>query len=350
MSKATKELPFREWPERLRAQWEPAFAKGDFLDEDGPGAHLRPASRANLQSAIGRFLRFLELEYGRLGPNLNGTTINPTLMAAYADFRRATYSERSIAIELHHLRLGLRLIFPELDLGWLLNASKRIASNAPAKAHKLHLVTSEQLYLVGLDLMKEATQDAQEAGVVSKRAAFQYRDGLIILLLSLIPLRRRTLTALRVGKHLIRSGDLWTLDIPAEDTKTDVPMEFLLCETLSRRIDRYLHEFRPRIPKATGHNGLWVSNKGNPMDDGTIYDAVRRQTRKALGFGVSLHRFRDAALSFWSVEDPVSIRAGKDLLGHRSFGTTEKFYITGQSRTAGQVLESAWEQRLAIVG
>jgi hypothetical protein len=342
MRKQTKELPFKEWPDQLRARWDLAFTKGDFLDEDGPGAHLRPATRANFQSALGRFLRYLELEYAQLGANLNRVVINPTVMSAYADFRRPTCLERSIAIELHHLRLGLRLIFPELDLGWLLNASKRIASSAPAKARKLHLVTSEQLYLVGLELMNEAMRETDEAGVVSKSAAFQYRDGLIILLLSLIPLRRRTLTALRVGKHLIRSGDLWTLDIPAEDTKTDVCMEFLLCETLSRRIDLYLEEFRLRIPKATRHNGLWVSNKGNPMDDGTIYDAVRRQTRKALGFGVSLHRFRDAALSFWSVEDPVSIRAGKDLLGHRSFGTTEKFYITAHSRAAGRVLAAAW--------
>ena len=79
------------------------------------------------------------------------------------------------------------------------------------------------------------------------------------------------------------------------------------------------------------------------MDDGTIYDMVRRRTQNALGFGVSLHRFRHAALSFWSIEDPGSIRAGKDLLGHRSFGTTEKFYITAQSRVAGRVLAAAWE-------
>ena len=40
---------------------------------------------------------------------------------------------------------------------------------------------------------------------------------------------------------------------------------------------------------------LWVSNKGNPMAGGTIYDMVIRRTRKTLGFGVTLHRFRHAA-------------------------------------------------------
>ena len=263
-------------------------------------------------------------------------------MSAYADYLRQTYSERSIAIELHHLRLGLKLIFPGLDLRWLLTATKRIALQAPPKPQRNHLVTSERLYRLGLDLMDKADEEVKNTGAVSKRCAFQYRDGLIILLLSLIPLRRRTLTALRVGKHLIRSGSLWALDIPAEDTKTAQPMEFVLCETLSSRIDLYLNKFRPRIPNAENHDGLWVSNKGNPMDDGTIYDVVQRRTRKALGFGVNLHRFRHAALTFWSIHDPKSIRAGKDLLGQRSFGTTEKFYIMAQTRIAGRALAEAW--------
>ena len=82
------------------------------------------------------------------------------------------------------------------------------------------------------------------------------------------------------------------------------------------------------------------------MDDGSIYDAVRRRTRKAFGFAVNLHRFRHAALTFWSIHDPKNILGGKDLLGHRSFGTTEKFYIMTQSQTAGRVLADAWKKRL----
>ena len=82
------------------------------------------------------------------------------------------------------------------------------------------------------------------------------------------------------------------------------------------------------------------------MDDGSIYDAVRRRTRKAFGFAVNLHRFRHAALTFWSIHDPKNILGGKDLLGYRSFGTTEKFYILTQSRTAGRVLADAWKKRL----
>jgi hypothetical protein len=47
----------------------------------------------------------------------------------------------------------------------------------------------------------------------------QYRDGLLIVLISVLPVRRRTGTAMRIGKQLVRAGELWALDIPPEDTK-----------------------------------------------------------------------------------------------------------------------------------
>ena len=345
MSKKTQGLPISQWPEDIRARWLEAFREAEFLDEDGLGAHLRPATRAALQAACGRFLRYLQTEQQQVYPILDESVCIPNVLSSYADYLRRTYSERSVAIELHHLRLGLKLLLPDFDFQWLLTATKRIALQAPPKPQRNHLVTSERLYRLGLDLMDEADEEVKNTGIVSKRCAFQYRDGLIILLLSLIPLRRRTLTTLRVGNHLIRSGSIWALDIPAEDTKTAQPLEFVLCGTLSSRIDLYLNKFRPRIPNAENHDGLWVSNKGNPMDDGTIYDVVQRRTRKALGFGVNLHRFRHAALTFWSIHDPKSIRAGKDLLGQRSFGTTEKFYIMAQTRIAGRALAEAWKHQ-----
>ena len=77
------------------------------------------------------------------------------------------------------------------------------------------------------------------------------------------------------------------------------------------------------------------------MDDGTIYDMVRRRTREAFGFPVNLHRFRVAAGTLWSIHDPANVRGVKDLLGHASFDTTEGHYIMAQSRIAGRALAHA---------
>ncbi len=58
-SSANEQLPYGDWPAEDRSSWEAAFRAGEFLDEEGAGAHLAPKSRAALKAAYGRFLRFV---------------------------------------------------------------------------------------------------------------------------------------------------------------------------------------------------------------------------------------------------------------------------------------------------
>jgi integrase len=215
---------------------------------------------------------------------------------------------------------------------------KRIAAQAKPKPEKHHLVTSETLYALGIKLMDRAVTNDNETKNLSVAHALDYRDGLMIALLALIPLRRRTLAALRIGKQLVQSGNLWALDIPAKDVKTKRPLDYPISAELSGRIDLYLNRFRCRIPRAGMHEYLWASYRGRPMVDGGIYLTIRRRTREALGFPVNPHRFRRAAATLWSSRDPANVRGAKDLLGHASFSTTEKYYIMAQSRGAGRAL------------
>jgi integrase len=191
--------------------------------------------------------------------------------------------------------------------------------------------------------MDRAVTKANATENISLACALGYRDGLMIALLALIPLRRRTLAALRIGRQLVRSGDHWALDIPARDIKTKRPLEYPISAELSGRIDLYLNQFRCRIPGAKAHDYLWASKDGGPMLDKTIYAKIRRRTRETLGFPVNPHRFRRAAATLWSNRDPANVRGVKDLLGHASFGTTEKHYIMAQSRVAGRALARAIE-------
>jgi integrase len=171
-----------------------------------------------------------------------------------------------------------------------------------------------------------------------------FRDGLIIALLALVPLRRRTLAALRIGKHLKKSDGQWFLDIPAEDVKTKRPLDYPLAAELSQRIDVYVEHMRPRARGATTHDYLWASSRGRAVSGAVINNAVRERTRKELGFPINLHQFRRAAATLWSVQDPTNVRGVKDLLGHASFATTEKHYIMAQTRLAGRVLARAVER------
>jgi integrase len=259
-------------------------------------------------------------------------------VAGYVEWRRRFCGDAMIAVDLDRLRGALRLICPGVDWSWLLTLAKRIAASAPRKPKKYNLVTSERLYALGIGLMDRAGADGEAAQRISKAQAMQYRDGLVIALAALIPLRRRTLVALRVGKQLVKNGDLWELVIPAADTKTRRPLDYPVSKELCTRIDLYLSRFRCHIPCANTHTGLWASNKQRPMSAVAICAAVRRRTKKAFGFTVNLHRFRHAAATFWSIQDPENVIGVKDLLGHASFGMTERHYVMAQSRLAGRAL------------
>ncbi len=341
MTRARQYLPYAEWPQEDRRLWDAAFKKGKRLFDDcGPGAHLSERSQQQSQYAYGKFLKFVAAQHPeRLGWD-PAARVGVDTVEEFVKFQPATCGHVTISIYLYHLWLVLKYISPASDWSWLLTISQRIRARGQEKRKKYHLVTSETLYALGVALMDGALSSGKPVTASSVQTA--YRDGLIIAFLALIPLRRRTLGLLQIGQHLVRSGASWAVDIPANDTKSKRPFEFPLSPELSARMEFYVKEIRPQILGAAGNNHLWVSRCG-PMSDKMIYKTVRRRTKKALGFPVSLHRFRHAAATLWSVRDPVNVRGIKDLLGHATLATTEQHYIMTQSRIAGRELARAIE-------
>ena len=340
---ARPKLCFADWPEDDRRRWSTAFKGGDLFDESGPGAHLAERTREDLRHHYECFLGFLTVQHPQLLQRAAVERLNKQIIAGLVASRRQSGRETSIVSDLRKLRHALVLLCPENDWSWMLGIIKRIAVRARPLPAQDHLVTSDRLYTLGLGLMERAAEAAFALAAPSKAHALAYRDGLLIALLASVPLRRRTLSALRIGRQLVRAGQHWALEIPPEDTKTRRALEFPLPPELSGRIENYLSNFRCRIPGAHRHNGLWASNKARCMDAGAIYDAVRMRTRTAFGFPVNLHRFRRIAGTFWADEDPANVRGVKDLLGHSSFATTETHYITAQSRLAGRKLSKVIE-------
>ena len=341
MARSRIYLSFERWPAEDRARWQAAFREGDRFDESGLGAHLAESTRRNLRISYARFLGFMAANRPHLLELGLEARIDEVIVAAYVAWRVESGGYGMAAGDLDGLRGVLRLICPAVDWSWLLTLRKRVAAKATRTPRKYNLMTSERLYALGIDLMDRAIAEAEAAKETSKAHAFKYRDGLAIALTALVPLRSRTLVALRIGKHLVKTGDLWGLDIPAADTKTRQPLDYPIAPELGMRIDVYLKRVRPAIPGADTHTALWASNKRRPMAAIGLYKAVHKRTKASFGFGVSLHRFRHAAASFWSIWDPVNVRGAKDLLGQASFGITEKHYIMGQSRLAGRALAKA---------
>jgi integrase len=334
-------LPFDKWPVEDQRGWEAAFAFGDWFDEDGAGARLSATTRRLRLASYGRFLGYLSAKHSELMALPLENRIDRQIAREYAAWRRRSCRDMTLASDLASLCGALKLLCPNTDWSWLRSIANRLAAAAPPPARKYNLVTSDRLYALGIELMDRAVTTADAIGRAGTRQAIQYRDGLIISTLALAPLRRGTLAKLEIGCHLTKVGDHWELDIPASDTKTRRPLDYSIPQDLSARIDLYLQRFGSRIRGFDKHAGLWPSHHSIPMRPESVNFAVKKRTKKAFGFGVNLHRFRHAAATFWSVQDPVNVRGVKDLLGQTSFATTEKHYIMAQSRLAGQALAKA---------
>ena len=205
----------------------------------------------------------------------------------------------------------------------------------PVRDKRAKLATTMELLGLGFDLMATAHDQS-----TPRLGALAYRDGLIIALLALRPLRRRNLAGLILGETLVEVGEAWMLRIAPEDTKTHQPIDIPWPAALVDHLGVYLGVHRPvlaalrsRWARPVG-DALWVSSHGSPMTQMALYDQIRQRTHEGLGKDINPHLFRDAAATTLAVEDPQHVRLATPLLGHRHTATTERHYQQAQALEA----------------
>jgi integrase len=93
-----------------------------------------------------------------------------------------------------------------------------------------------------------------------------------------------------------------------------------------------LHKF----PDAQAHDGLWASAKRQPMTADAVFDRICRRTAVAFGHSINPHLFRDCAATTMATRDPAHVLTVKDLLGHLTFTTTERYYNQARTFEAGR--------------
>lgn len=171
----------------------------------------------------------------------------------------------------------------------------------------------------------------------------------MIALLAAEPIRRSNFASLTLHQNIVRAGSIWVIVLAAEETKGGKALEYPVPVRVGERLGRYITHYRPVIHGSRTHAGLWASAKGCPMVSGAIYDAVCRRTKAAFGHSINLHLFRDAAATFWSMNDPEAVMGTRDLLGHQNFSTTDQFYRHSQTVTAARGYAQILERRVNSV-
>jgi integrase/recombinase XerD len=331
-------MPLHLWPEADLRAWQAATAAVDpFADNGGERAYMRPHSNRRLQSSYGRWLTFLELS-GDLKQSLEpAKRIRKDTVEHFVRALQALGNMPStIALRLTDLLLMARLFEPTADWGFIARLADRVrARESKPRNKRLYLRGSDELYNLGLELMESAGQQSTSA-----RAASRFRDGLMIALLALIPLRRKNFVQLRLGTELKKLDGRWVVKISGLTTKTHAPLDFDWPEELAGSLETYLEVHRPVLlarryrwfTRAGDH--LWVAQSGSPLTEMALYDSVRKRTRVAFGAAMNPHAFRDAAATTLAIHDPEHVRVAAPVLGHRSLSTTEKYYNKATSLDA----------------
>ena len=208
-------LTLDQWPAADRAAWERTTAPNDVFDTAAIAARWRDKTRAQARYAYARWLTYLrdgEPNALELPP---AERLTPDRLEQYTLRLRQRLCEMSIAADLQHLSLALRAIAPDIDWSWLRQRQYAVQKRARPREKRHKIVDPRRLVVLGNELM--ATAETQERRLEQAR---RYRDGLLIALLATRPLRRRSLAAIEVGRHLQRVGMHYVIELAEDDTKT----------------------------------------------------------------------------------------------------------------------------------
>ena len=318
-----KALPLPDWPKTDREAWTAAQETAGVLDDDGVASHLSAQTRRDLTRRYAYFLSFLAKQ-GRL-EHLGSAAVSVTQenILDYVHYLEPRVSSVTLAQSLYKIRRVAGCLAHGRDWRWLRRLCRRLDLRAKPRDRRNDVVEIKELFELGRQLMDRA--DQADTSTTFARAQL-HRDGLIIALLAADPLRSANITALEIGRTLIKDGTTWSLNIPAEETKPGRPHLAVLPDWSVPCIDRYVGYYRPMFHNAESTNRLWLSRNGRPLDGSSLYRLVCKRTREAFGKQINPHLFRSCLATSTAVHHGADMGLAMTVLGHQSSEVTTRHY------------------------
>jgi len=316
-------LPYDQWPAEDRRLWECAIS-GDDPFGDAAGAHLAEASLKLYLFGWRRFLGFLVIEEPAALDITPAERLTVERVRRFANHLGETNLPQSVAAQVDVLYKAARIMMPDHDWSWLKSIKARLYAAAPAYGTTKPVITSLQLLDLGQQLMDES--QPTPSAPIRMADAVRYRDGMMIALLAFMPLRRKNLAAIEIGRHLVREKDTWFVILPCAESKTGTAGEFAVPDLLAPYLVTYLDVVRPRLLRRAICDALWVSRNGGVLSYSGIWFITARHSSERLGVHVAPHDVRDAAATTWAIAMPAQIGVARDLLTHADLRPITKHY------------------------
>ena len=348
--------PFDRWPALDQRLWQKASTQGDFLDPDGKGAHWADATKTQIRKGYSKWIFHLN-EDGLLPDEdeiCPADRISEDRLRSYLKrLQDQGLASTTIASRITDLTEALRVMVPESDISLLKQLAVTTQQRAePSRKKHARIKSPSEIWQACHDYMDDVIRSGHE---LSLNDASRYRDAMTLGLLAHRPLRRRNLSNLTLGKDLLFVKGAWHCHISGAETKDGSDIRFALPDdpafitvithyllVVRQRLLRITPLDRDAIPHLTGP--LWISFRGSPMTDHSIYFSVNRISEDLLGDPLNPHLLRDCAASAMSSEAPEYILAASRILGHRTLTTTIDHYEQSSMLAAGARLTSALEE------
>ena len=359
-----RSAPITEWTIADQAAWARAIAPRARLRKGGAGSDLAPITQRDLARRYGYFVDHL-LRHGLFDPEAGAAAqVSPDLVASFLHELSSRVSSVTTAGTICKVRRAAELLDPSRDLAWLAEIEKDLALVMQPKSKDDRLVDPDLIVEAGLALIKEATDNP---ALTPLQRARQVRDGLMIALLALCPIRLKNFAALELQRSFCRIGTRWWIVLDRNETKSSRPDERPIPPDLNAAIESYLLLHRPVLvaaskrsdsesldsqdrrpdspnaktrcddPLANIAGPLWLSSKtGARMSYSAVERAVTETTRLTLGVGVSPHLFRSCAATaiYTHAGDNRNLASG--VLQHIDQRVTEEHYNRASSVSAAR--------------
>jgi integrase len=323
-SAAPRSMPLSEWPASHRETWEEICRPGLRLRKGGAASRYAEVSREDFARRYGAFLGFLQLS-GLLDPSAGpAAQITPQNVELY--IAKLTGRVRSVTVWncIYKLRMAARLLDPKADFAWLSEIEQDLALVMEPRSKFDRVVLAERIVQAGLTLVSEA-----EAFSRYFKRAIGIRDGLIIALLAVCPIRIKNYAALEIGTTFREEQGTWWITLPYGSTKTEDADQRPVPEYLNDAVKLYLTESRPvLIGSRQATNSLWISSRtGRRYTTKNLGTRISNITLETVGVDVSPHLFRTAAATTAACYGTDMPYLASAVLSHTDSRDTEKHYI-----------------------
>ena len=197
---------------------------------------------------------------------------------------------------------------------WLREIEGRFALIMEPRSKFDRLVLADVLAAAGMTLVAEAEQFSKSDWQRAKGV----RNGLMIALLALCPIRLKNFAALELGSTVRNIDGAWWIILPPDKTKTGRLDERQIPNFLKGAMDRYVSRDREILARGnTTTNELWLpATSGKPMTY-KMSGFLSQGTYETVRVDVSPHLLPDSGASTAAIHSGETPYLASAILSHR---------------------------------